>query len=116
MSTPFCQIDWRIWQGIIRSELEKRRSRIGSSPLRAEKPGLLVRVIIADPWHAFRIGTGCWLTSGFLPTRIIHPGTIQNVRTKHGDTGDATSGAATRQPDWAPGLAQDPPPRDGRVE
>src|SRR5262249_12290833 len=63
---PFCQMDTRTlppndgtyataqqpvgpqataaaWQVIIRSALEKRRSRIGSSPLLAEKPELVVR-------------------------------------------------------------------------
>src|SRR6202043_4224012 len=39
-----------------------------------------------------------------------------NVRTKYGDTRDATSGGATRRPDPAPGLAQGHPVRAGRVE
>src|SRR5258708_25007551 len=47
----------------------------------------------------------------YNPTRASH-----NVRKKYWDTGDATSGAATRRRNRAPGLAQAPPARAGRVE
>src|SRR5207253_1916553 len=37
-------------------------------------------------------------------------------RTRHRDVDDTTRQAGRRRPDGAPGLAQDPPARGGRVE